>query len=259
MPPLAAWCRAEFIQKRVTKVVANENKVILDDDSEVPYDILVLNVGSRTRGADGLKGVWDYSLTTRPINELLSKIEKKEQDLLAKKIIPKVAVCGAGAAGTELSFAFKKRWSELFGQEIDVTLIAREPAPLYLECDALRAYIDRKLKEKNIHVVTNGEVKEVLEDGVVLEDGRKIECNVPIWATGAEPQKVTAASDLDVLNGYFKVNDFLQSTSHKNVFAAGDCITIDTYAEKHFPPKAGVYAVREGPFVAKNVVNLIKE
>ena len=61
---------------------------------------------------------------------------------------------------------------------------------------------------------------------------------------------MTAASDLELLNDFFKVNDFLQSTSHSNVFAGGDCITMETYAKENFPPKAGVYAVREGPFIA---------
>lgn len=46
----------------------------------------------------------------------------------------------------------------------------------------------KKLKEKNITVVVNGRVKEITEQGVLLEDGRLVECNVPIWATGAEAQ-----------------------------------------------------------------------
>ena len=53
-----------------------------------------------------------------------------------------------------------------------------------------------------------------------------------------------------MMKGYFRVDDYLQSTSHPNVFASGDCITMESYADKNFPPKAGVYAVREGPFVA---------
>jgi hypothetical protein len=60
-------------------------------------------------------------------------------------------------------------------------------------------------------------------------------------------------SNLDVLDNYFRVNDFLQSTSHPNVFGGGDCITMETYSKEvhpkpqkfNFPPKAGV-----GPFVA---------
>ena len=60
------------------------------------------------------------------------------------------------------------------------------------------------------------------------------------------------------MNGYFKVNDYMQSTSHHNIFAAGDCVQMETYAEKAFPPKAGVYAVRAGPIVAGNIVKYIK-
>jgi NADH dehydrogenase FAD-containing subunit len=62
---------------------------------------------------------------------------------------------------------------------------------------------------------------------------------------------VTIESDLDILNGYFRVNDYLQSTSHPNVFAGGDCVTIERFAqETNFPPKAGVYAIKEGPIIA---------
>ena len=52
----------------------------------------------------------------------------------------------------------------------------------------------------------------------------------------------------------------MQSTSHPNVFAGGDCVTMETYADEVpiFPPKAGVYAVREGPFIAQNIARFIK-
>jgi hypothetical protein len=34
---------------------------------------------------------------------------------------------------------------------------------------------------------------------------------------------------------------------------------METYAEQeNFPPKAGVYAVREGPFIAQNIARFIK-
>jgi NADH dehydrogenase FAD-containing subunit len=70
------------------------------------YDALGINVGSRTRGGNSVLGVEKHSLTTRPINDLLGKIERKEAQLIKDKVIPSIAVCGAGAAGIELSFAF---------------------------------------------------------------------------------------------------------------------------------------------------------
>ena len=80
-----------------------------------------------------------------------------------------------------------------------------------------------------------------------------------IWSTGAEPQKVTSRSDLNTANGYFEVNECLQSTSHPNVFGGGDCVTMDKFKQldRPFPPKAGVYAVRSGPIIAKNVAAYI--
>lgn len=65
---------------------------------------------------------------------------------------------------------------------------------------------------------------------------------------------------LEISKGYFRVNDFMQSTSAPNVFAGGDCITMKTYEEwpKVFPGKAGVYAVRAGPIIAHNISALAR-
>lgn len=101
-----------------------------------------MNVGSRTRGANETKGVWDYSLTTRPINDLLSKIEKKEEWLLKNKIIPSVTVCGAGAAGVELAFGFKARWDKVFNTDINVSLLSADDK-LFKDNESLRHEIEK--------------------------------------------------------------------------------------------------------------------
>ena len=87
----------------------------LDNGEKLSYDVLALNVGSKTKDTLGVKGVWEHAMTTRPINDLIPKIVQKEKTMIDQNIVPKVIVCGAGAAGTELSFAFKARWSKLFG------------------------------------------------------------------------------------------------------------------------------------------------
>jgi hypothetical protein len=63
-----------------------------------------------------------------------------------------------------------------------------------------------------------------------------------------------------MLKGYFQVNEFMQSTSHPNVFGGGDCVSIEKYKDDPipFPPKAGVYAVRAGPVLTKNITAFIK-
>ena len=46
----------------MAKIVADENKIILVDGSVVPYDVLALNVGSKTKGSETIKGVKDSIL-----------------------------------------------------------------------------------------------------------------------------------------------------------------------------------------------------
>jgi hypothetical protein len=51
-------------------------------------------------------------------------------------------------------------------------------------------------------------------------------------------------------NGWIRVQDStLQSTSQPNIFAAGDCC----YAFALTLPKAGAYALQEGPILARNL------
>ena len=186
LEPLAIWCKAEYIEQRVKRINANDNKLELEDGSTVDYDILAINIGSKTKGTLGVSGVFEHSLTTRPINDILWKIKTREQELLLIERIPVVAICGAGAAGTELSFAFKKRWGDLFKADIPINLISAEDEIMKYDCEPVRKLTVSKLQEKGINIVTEGKVTKINSAGIVLHDGREIDCDVAIWATGAE-------------------------------------------------------------------------
>jgi NADH dehydrogenase FAD-containing subunit len=118
-------------------------------------------------------------------------------------------VCGSGAAGIELAFAFKNRWTRNFNKDIKTKLLCSASDIMLHESDAARLLTRKKLEEHGIEVITNARIDKVEGDGVTLADGRKIEANVPVWATGAEPQKVTVRSNLAILDDYFRVNDYL--------------------------------------------------
>lgn len=74
LKPLAAWCNADYIEQRVKMIKGDENRIHFENKEYMEYDFLGVNVGSRTRGANETQGVWEHSLTTRPINDLLGKI-----------------------------------------------------------------------------------------------------------------------------------------------------------------------------------------
>lgn len=74
LEPLAVWSHAKYIESAVTKIEANKNTVHLKNGETVTYDVLAINIGSRTKGTAQVPGIWEHSLTTRPINDLLPKI-----------------------------------------------------------------------------------------------------------------------------------------------------------------------------------------
>ncbi len=98
--------------------------------------------------------------------------------------------------------------------------------------------------------------------------GEELECDAVVWATGAGAPLWLRNCDLPLdEQGFVIVSSTLQSPADWRVFAAGDCACFVSDAdlasaaapkERRGLPKAGVYAVREGPIVAENVLRLAR-
>ncbi|MDQ2928881.1 MAG: FAD-dependent oxidoreductase, partial [Pseudomonadota bacterium] len=73
--------------------------------------------------------------------------------------------------------------------------------------------------------------------------------DVVLWATGAEAHSWQRGCGLAVSDrGFIRIDERLRSCSHPQVHAVGDC------AEWARPlPKAGVFAVRMGPVLSRNL------
>ena len=158
---LTAWAGGTFIQQQVNRIIANENKVLLEDGSQLEYDILSINVGSKTKGYKVIPGVQEFAIPTRPVNLMLSSIKRKEKEFYDNGITPVVVVCGGGLSGIELAFALKQRWSEYFNIEISVSLVDSHDKILPFEERELRESITSQLKSFNISIIVNANVSQI--------------------------------------------------------------------------------------------------
>jgi selenide,water dikinase len=97
----------------------------------------------------------------------------------------------------------------------------------------------------------SGQAADRIEVGRVhLQTGEMIEADQIIVSTGASAAEWPGASGLKTDEaGFILVNEYLQSLSHPEVFAAGDCATMLGHAR----PKSGVYAVKAGAPLAENL------
>ena len=253
LQPLAYSCNADFILATVVRVDPDGQKVYLEDGREIAYDVLSINVGSRTHGTGQVPGVTENAILTRPMNVFLEKVIELEEACTKAAIHPKLLVIGSGVSGVELICSLKTRLTEKFGKEVLATLIDKRPKTVNSSASYYRKIIQQNLERYKVKVVYNARVKSLPEKGEVeLIDGRLIHGDIIIWATGPEPQPLVTGLSL-CSRGFIRVTQSLQSVDKSNIFAGGDCITMQGMPI-NFPPKTGVHAVQEGPVLALNII-----
>ena len=100
------------------------------------------------------------------------------------------------------------------------------------------------LEARSIQVMTGTRVAGVEPQALRLV-GQQLEARLTVWLTGAVGDPLFRESGLAVdKRGIMLVDDGLRSVTDQQVFGAGDCVTLAKYPHT---PKAGVYAVRQGP------------
>jgi len=233
---LARRAGAHVILARATAIDPDARTIALDGRPPVAYDVASLDVGATVRGLD-LPGVRDHAVATRPIREWV--------DRLASLPAPRrIAVVGGGAAGVELGFTLRARFPDAHVSVLSDGAILPGDSP-----PAARR-VGREADRRGIAIRTDARVLGVGPGGVHLAT-EHLAADLVVWATGAAPWSWLAASPLPRDEaGFVRVEPTLRVVGRDDLFAAGDCATIDGAP---WVRKAGVYAVREGPILETNL------
>ncbi len=255
--PLARRAGARVILSAALAIDASARRIALEGRPALDYDFASLDVGGTVRGID-LPGVREHALATRPIRDFVDRLDsaigrarsRRGARSPAEREALRIAVVGAGAAGVEIAFALEARL-RAGGERVEVMLVAEAEELLRGAPRALRARAHAEAHARGVHVRTASRVARVAAHALVLESGGELACDLAIWATGAAPVAVISASALPKDGaGFVRVRDTLQVEGHDALFAVGDCAAL---ASAPWVPKAGVYAVRQGPVLAENL------
>lgn len=246
LAPLLAASGARFVQASATGLDLENNRVLLADGDSVGWDWLSINTGpvmDRDLLEQAMPGAREHALFIRPM-EPFGQLWPQVRALANPRSIH-VAVVGAGAGGLELAMAAAHALPG--GSRVSVITGGVPVAANYSA--AVQQRVLRALKRLGISVLPDmctgfgpGEV--------LLASGARLACDAPLLATGAQAPAWLRGSGLALdEHGFIAVNAFQQSTSHAQVFAAGDVA-----ARADAPhPRSGVYAVRSGPPLLANL------
>jgi len=223
-------------------------EVLCSDGAAEPYDVLSCDIGSRPPG--GTEGVAEHAIVVRPLEQALEGFEA----LLARVRngdVRRVLVVGGGAGGVELAFAMHHRFHAACGTRAPQLAIVTDTArPLPEFPDRARALLRALAAAKGIGSHVGSRVARIGPGGVHLENAEVLAADAVVWAAGAGSHGLFRAAGLATDDrGFLSVDGGLQSLSHPGVFGAGDCAT--HVADPR--PKAGVFAVRAGPPLDRNL------
>lgn len=246
--PLARRAGAAVIVAACERVDADRRLVHVRGRPPLRYDLCSLNLGSTVAGLD-TPGVREHAVPTRPIARFLDRVDAGLAAWAAQDALP-VVVVGAGAGGIEVAATLEARLRGA-GADVAVTVITSSGEILPGAAPAARATVRAHLTARGIAVVTGRRVVAVASDHVTLDDGGTLPSALTCWVTGAVAQGVATRSGLPVdPRGFVKVDAALRVEGRTDLFAAGDCAVLTTAP---WVPRAGVYAVREGPVLAGNL------
>jgi NADH dehydrogenase len=223
----------------------------------IPYDTLVLSVGSTTNDF-GTPGAARYAISldnpqqaalfhSRLLNACL-RANAQQTPLQPGQL--HIAIIGAGATGVELAAELHNTIREFvsFGldrinpeRDIKITVVEAAPKILPALPDRLSGIVLEMLHKLDVDVLTGERVTEVSEQGVKTANGREVPAELVVWAAGIKAPDFL--KDLDGLEtnriNQLVVDRTLQATRDPNIFAFGDCAACP-WPEKNgwIPPRA---------------------
>jgi len=237
---LAARAGARFLLDSAVGLDPARREVTTARGERLRYDVLSLDIGS---SAGDPSGAAERALRVRPVEPFLAGWERLRESARRGEI-RRIAVVGGGAAGIEVLLAMRHG---LAGVAAEFVLFSELPV---LAGHGARRRMARILGERGVTVHIGRKVVAAGKNGLELDGGGRVEAQAAVWATGASAPSWIAQSGLATdARGFVAVSDTLQSRSSPEIFAAGDVATV--IGEPR--PKSGVFAVRQGPVLARNL------
>lgn len=258
-----------FVRGTVLSMDHDERVLALDGNVTVKYDYLVIAVGV-TANFFGIPGAAEHSMPLYRRSQALALRDRIFANLEDSAMNDgdrelRAIVVGGGATGVETAGALAEMrnidmpvtYPEIPTERIQITLVEMSPNVLGPFHPNLRDYAKGALEDRGVDLRLNTAVKEVREDGVLVErDGEQefLHSGIVVWASGVTAHESVAGWGLPQgRGGRIEVDEHQRVRGLPNVFAVGD---IAVNPDNPLPQLAQP-ALQEGKHVAKLISRVV--
>lgn len=251
---LASWAQCRVVHGIVDGIDRSARRISIAGRAPLAYDLLSIDVGITPR-LDDIAGARAHAIAVKPVSTFAQKWRVLLLDALRAGGPRRFVVVGAGAAGFELVLAIRHRLvTEAAAHGIDAnafsfTLVGAGPL-LATHTARARRLARREFASQGVLLIEDRRVVAVEANTVQLDDGTALPSDATLLTTNAGPAAWFGQSGLPLdAKGFIAVRPTLQLLDDDDVFAVGDCATV----LEHPREKAGVFAVRQGPPLTRNL------
>ncbi len=230
-----------LLERSVDSIDAAARRLRLDDGEELEYGALLVATGAEPVRLDDLGPAGERIRYLRSWADSRAIIDAAEHAETA-------VVLGSSFIGMEVAAALCTR-----GLAVHVVSPDRLPLARVLG-DDLGDYIRRLHERRGVRFHLEHTASEMEADAVILDDGRRIPCDLVVAGVGVRPRvRLLRDAGADVDNGVV-VDEFLQ-TSLPDIWAAGDIAAWpDAYSGRRIRVEHWVVAERQGQTAARNML-----
>jgi selenide,water dikinase len=247
--PLARHAGARVIHEEIVGIDAANSQVLFASRPPLAYDLASVNIGSRPQGPGSAD---DRQFAVKPVDGFIDAWQRVERRLEQGDESLRLAIVGGGAGGVELALALQYRARRLSGSadRLSIALLTDRERLLPGHGERVGRIFTDILRRRSIEVHYRHRV-EKFADGLLHGDfDPPLAADYAVWVTQAAAPGWLRDSGLALdERGFIEVDACLQSRSHDNLFAAGDIAAVSD----HPRPKSGVFAVRQGLPLARNL------
>jgi NADH dehydrogenase len=212
--------------------------------------MLFVGLGSKT-AYFGIPGLEEHSLVLKSVedaNKIYQHVEARLREYAKTKneADATILIGGGGLTGVELVGEIADKLPKLakgYGidpKEVKLLLVEAGPKILPVLPDVLIERAQSSLEARGVQFLLGLPVTNVAGNVVDLKDGQQIVTNTFVWTGGVQGSPIVGESGLEVNRGRATVNNYLQSTSHEDVFVAGDCAVLFAPDGRPYPPTAQI-------------------
>jgi pyridine nucleotide-disulfide oxidoreductase family protein len=247
---LAGVCGVMLINAAATGIDRKARQVMFQDGGVATYDTLSLNIGI-TPDLSGIIGAERHAIAVKPISSFLDRMAALLDQAERPDGPRRIVLVGGGAAGVELALSLRARVTGFnpAGRPFWIGLASGGGLVSTLNPGVQRR-VRGALARADVTVLDGFRATEVTATGVRAQDGRFIEADAVLISTAARAPSWLQNTGLPMdAAGFIQTNIDLACIDDPSIFAVGDCGTVMEDPR----PKAGVFAVRQGPALTENL------